>query len=89
MIRLINMGEVICVFRILPSVPEKIEELKKELEKLGPEKIEEEPIAFGLKAIKFTKIIPDTGGVQDELEKKIESTEGVDNFEVIKVTRCF
>ena len=33
----------------------------------------------------FTKIIPDTGGVQDELEKKIESTEGVDNFEVIKV----
>lgn len=82
------MGEVICVFRILPSVPEKIEELKKELEKLKPEKLEEEPIAFGLKAIRFTKIIPDTGGVQDELEKKIELTKGVDNFETIKVSRC-
>lgn len=81
------MGEVICVYRILPSSPEKFDSMKKALEELNPERIEEEPIAFGLKAIKLTKVIPDGPGEQDELEKKIESIDGVDNIETIMVSR--
>lgn len=81
------MGEVICVYRILPASPEKFDGMKKALEALKPDRIEEEPIAFGLKAIKFTKIIPDASGAQDELEKKLESTDGVDNVETVMVSR--
>ncbi|UCD07044.1 MAG: elongation factor 1-beta [Candidatus Aenigmatarchaeota archaeon] len=82
------MGEVICVFRILPKSPEMFDQVKEALEKLDPNRIEEEPIAFGLKAIKFTKIIPDVGGAQDKLENQIRSTEGVDNIETLKISRC-
>lgn len=81
------MGEVICVYRILPNSLENFDQVKKSLEELKPERIEEEPIAFGLKAIKFTKIIPDASGSQDELEKKLESIDGVDNIEAIMVSR--
>jgi elongation factor 1-beta len=81
------MGEVICVYRIMPASPEKFDDMKKALEALKPERMEEEPIAFGLKAIKFTKIIPDASGAQDELEKKLESIDLAENVETLMVSR--
>ena len=81
------MGEVICVFRIMPDSPENFDRIKKSLQELGPERLEEEPIAFGLKSLKFTKMIPDGPGVQDELENKLESIDGVDSIETIMVSR--
>lgn len=81
------MGEVICVFRIMPESPERFEEIKKALEELKPERLEEEPIAFGLKALKFTKVIPDESGTQDELENKLESIDGIQSVETLTVSR--
>jgi elongation factor 1-beta len=81
------MGDVICVFRIMPESPEVFDQVKKSLEKLKPQRIEEEPIAFGLRALKFTKIIPDRAGTQDELENKLESIKGVNNVETLMVSR--
>lgn len=81
------MGEVICVFRIMPKSPERFEEIKKALEELKPERLEEEPIAFGLKALKFTKVIPDESGTQDELENKLESIDGIQSVETLTVSR--
>lgn len=81
------MGKVICVYRIMPSAPEKFDNVKKSLEELKPERLEEEPIAFGLKALKFTKVIPDESGTQDELENKLESIDGVENIETLTVSR--
>ncbi len=81
------MGEVICVFRIMPESPEKFEEIKKALEELKPDRLEEEPIAFGLKALKFTKVIPDESGTQDELENKLESIDGIQSVETLTVSR--
>jgi len=82
------MGEVIIVLKVLPDDPASFAKVKKELEKLKPKRLEEEPIAFGLKALKFTTIIPDEGGKQDELEEKVRSIKGVGDVEVTHVSRC-
>jgi len=75
------MGEVILVFRILPDGIESIPKVRLALEKLKPERLEEEPIAFGLIAFKFTKIIPDAGGYMEKLENQLESIKGVNAVE--------
>jgi len=74
------MGTVIAVFRILPDSPESFDKVKTQVEELKPAKIEEDPIAFGLKAIKATFMIPDEGGVMDEIE-------GSDSVETLQVSR--
>ncbi|MCK4497517.1 MAG: elongation factor 1-beta [Candidatus Aenigmarchaeota archaeon] len=81
------MGDVICVFRVMPESPEIFDEMKKSLESLSPQRLEEEPIAFGLKALKFTKIIPDEEGFLDDLENKLKSIKGVQSIETLTVSR--
>ena len=65
------MGDVICVFKIMPDAPESFDSIKAELEKLEPQRLEEEPVAFGLKALKFTKVIPDDEGTMPKLEEQL------------------
>lgn len=81
------MGEVIIRFRVLPATPEDFDGVKKALEGLEPEKMEEEPIAFGLKALSFVKIVPEAPGADESLEEKIKAIPGVQTVEVISVTR--
>ncbi len=81
------MGEVICVYRIMPESPEAFESVKNSLEELKPDRLEEEPLAFGLKAIKFTKIIQDAPGALEELEEKINSIKGIGSVENIMTSR--
>jgi len=82
------MGEVIVVFRIMPDGPENFEKVKKACQDLKPDRLEEEPIAFGLKALKFTKIIPDGPGVMDKLENDINSIKGLGSAENILTSRA-
>jgi elongation factor 1-beta len=82
------MGEVIVVFRILPDGIENFDSVKKQCEALHPDRLEEEPIAFGLKALKFTKIIPDGPGVMDKLENEINSIKGLGSAENIMTSRA-
>lgn len=81
-----SMGAVIVVFRIIPN-PERFDYVKTQLEKLKPERLEVEPIAFGLKALKFTKVIPDASDVIESLENEIESIDGVNSVENIMTSR--
>lgn len=81
------MGDVIAVFRILPDAPDSFEKVKEQIEDMKPAKFEEEPIAFGLKAIKATFIIPDEGGVMDELENKLNAVDGTESVETLTVSR--
>ncbi len=81
------MGDVIIVLKVLPDGPDKIGSVKEGLEKLNPQRLEEEPIGFGLSALIFTTMIPDEGGKQDELEEKIKSIEGVSEIEVLRASR--
>lgn len=77
------------VLRILPQSPEaNIEKMEREIkEKIFPEKIEKEPIAFGLFAIKISKVIEDKEGELERIENEIKSIEDVGRCEVISVTR--
>lgn len=84
-----NMGEVILVFRVLPEDMEHFEQIRKDLESLKPERLEEEPIAFGLKAFKFTTIVEDAGGTADKVEADLNAIKNVKNVETIAVSRGF
>ncbi len=82
------MGDVILVIKVLPDGPGKLEAVKEGLKKLEPKRLEEEPIGFGISALIFTTLIPDSGGgKQDELEEKIRSIDGVGDLEVLRASR--
>lgn len=79
------------IFRILPKSAEvDIERLKERIEKeIMPEKIEVEPIAFGLNAIKISKIIEEREGELENLESKVKSIEDIGEYDIISMTRLF
>jgi len=82
------MGDVLCTIKVMPAgvdvdlaaVEEKIRGL------ISPEKIEVKPVAFGLKALEVSKIIPDGQGGPDDLEEKLRTIEGVESVETVGVT---
>ena len=75
-----RMGKVVAQIKVLPSSTEvNLEELKK--------KIEEEPIAFGLVAVRIFKIIEDNAKFLDEIEEKLKSFEEVSQVEVEQLSR--
>jgi len=84
-----QMADVIVTFKIMPKDADtdldKLEEKIKAIVK--PERIQREPIAFGLVAINVTKLIPDAGGELETIENKIKSIEGVGQIEVTETTR--
>ncbi|MDI6806713.1 MAG: elongation factor 1-beta [Candidatus Aenigmarchaeota archaeon] len=84
------MTEVIVELRVLPKdVEVDLEKLEKEINSaLTPQKILREPVAFGLVALRVTKIVKDEAGQIDELERKLKIIEGVGELEVLKVTRA-
>jgi len=83
------MGKVILELRVMPKDVEiDLEKIEKEIvEKVKPEKIEKEPIAFGLVAIKVTKVVEEAEGAVEKLENEIRGIEGVGEVEVINLTR--
>jgi elongation factor 1-beta len=83
----IVMGDVILVYKVLPSDPAKFGQVKAGLEAIKHQRLEEEPIGFGVTAIKFTVMVPDEGGKQEELEEKINAIEGVGEVELVHFSR--
>jgi elongation factor 1-beta len=83
------MGSVAVIARVMPDSPEvNLDQLKKALkEKLpGIQEIREEPIGFGLKALKLVAIINDAGGETDAIEKSLSEVAGVERAAIIEVT---
>ena len=58
--------------------------LKEELP--GIQDIQEEPIGFGLKALKLVAVINDAGGETDAIEGKLNAIPGVERAEIVEVT---
>lgn len=83
------MGQVIAVFKIMPSDIESYDKMKESvLDAVGKaEKVEEEYIAFGLKALKVTVVLPDAEGGTDVLEQKLAAIEGVGSVELDGIGR--
>lgn len=48
--------------------------------------IQEEPVAFGLKALKVLTIIPDEGGLTEKVEEAVRKVAGVQSAETVGVT---
>ena len=82
------MGEVLCTLTVMPTgVDVDIESIEKKIKDLlSPEETKIVPVAFGIKSIVVSKVIPDGEGGTEELEEKIKALEGVENVETTGVT---
>ena len=90
------MADVIITLKIMPTSPnvdlKKIEELalKKIIAfaELDNYKVEEEPLAFGLKALKILFVMNEAKGGVDDLEKDLNTIDGVNSVETTDVRRA-
>jgi elongation factor 1-beta len=83
------MGSVAVIARVMPESPEvDLEKLKAALKKKLPgiQDIREEPIGFGLKALKLAAVVNDAGGETDAIEQSLSEVAGVERAEIIEVT---
>ena len=83
------MAKVIVALKIMPKdVNVDLDTLENTIKsEINPEKIEREPIAFGLTALKVTKFVEDAGGQVELLENKLKNIEDIGNVEVVELTR--
>ena len=89
------MADVIITLKIMPESPEvNLGALGSEISKLvadfGGEvgKTEEEPVAFGIKALKIIFVADESKGSTDSLEEKAAALTGVESVEVTDVRRA-
>jgi len=90
------MANVIVTLKIMPESPEfdldKItEDSLKHIKQFAGDrdtKVEQEPIAFGLKALKILFVMDEKLGTTESLEENIKTVEGVQSVEVTDVRRA-
>lgn len=90
------MAQVIITLKIMPDSPEidlagLEEQVKAKIVDYAGEgdvKSEQEPIAFGLKALKITFVADEEKGSTDNLEKEVNNLDGVNSCEVVDVRRA-
>jgi len=84
-----SMGSVAVIARVMPESPDvDLEKLKAALKKKVPgiQDIREEPIGFGLKALKLAAVVNDAGGETDAIEQALGEVAGVERAEIVEVT---
>jgi elongation factor 1-beta len=87
------MGQIVATMKIFPEdIIISTDEIKNEIKKALPEnvsihRIDEEPIAFGLVALIAYLIMPDAGGIINEVEESIKGIKGVSQVEALLVRR--
>ncbi|MEW6329284.1 MAG: elongation factor 1-beta [Candidatus Micrarchaeota archaeon] len=81
------MGRVVALIKVFPESMEVFEELKENIRKeVNPARIDEEPVAFGFKALKVTVVMADESGSGD-IEEKIKKIKGASEVEVVDIGR--
>ena len=83
------MSEVIVGLKVMPKTVEvNLDNLEEKIKAaIRPEKIEREPIAFGLVVFHVVKFIPDAGGELEKIENKLKSIPEIGEIEVTEVTK--
>ncbi len=82
------MANVVVTVRILPEGLEvDLNSIKAEARKAGATRLEEKPVAFGLKAVEAVFSIPDAEGGSEILEKQLRAIPGVSSAEIIGLAR--
>jgi len=90
------MADVVVSLKLMPTSPEvdyeKIIEVSRkhiaEFAENDEVKVEEEPIAFGLKALKLIFVMDEEKGSTDDLEENLGAVDGVQSVEVTDVRRA-
>ena len=84
-----SMVEVILGLKVLPKeVTVDLDQLEENIKsKINPERIQRQPVAFGLVAILITKVVEDAEGEVDRVEKLLKSIENIGEVEVTGLTR--
>ena len=80
------MGNVDLILKLMPASPDiDLTKLAETIREKIPETrdIKEEPIGFGLSALKVLVIVPDKEGAPDRVEQTLASLEGIESVEVI------
>ena len=82
------MGNVAIIVKIMPESPDVDREaLKAAVKAAVPvDDIREEPIGFGLVALKAVIVVPDKEGALDEVEAALQKLEGVGSAEIVEST---
>ncbi|NPA74991.1 MAG: elongation factor 1-beta [Euryarchaeota archaeon] len=86
------MGDVLITYKIMPDgVDVDLERIKSDVEKKleGIAQINdfnEEPVAFGLKALIVRVIVKDEGGISDKIEEILQGIDNVQGVVVNEVT---
>ena len=87
------MGKIIIVYKIFPTESSvDLEVLKEKITKkladiASIKRFAEEPIAFGLCALKVNMVLEEKEGIADETEKRMAAIEGVGQIETLGLTR--
>lgn len=84
-----SQATVIVTYKIMPEGVEiDLNKIEKELKsRFKPQKIERQPIAFGLNAIIMVKVLPEIEGEADKLSAEIEKIKGVQTVDILEMTR--
>ncbi len=90
------MAQVIVTIKIMPKSPDinlaKIgEKAVKEIKAFAGDteiRKEEEPVAFGLKALKITFVMDENKGSTEAFEEKVRHISGVNSAEIVDVRRA-
>jgi elongation factor 1-beta len=82
------MGNVAIIVKVMPESPEADREAIKAAirQKLPVNDLREEPIGFGLVAIKAAIVVPDKEGAPDEVEAALQGIDGVGSAEIVEST---
>lgn len=83
------MGDVALIIRVMPESPDVdlaglTGKIRERVPRLND--VREEPIGFGLKALKIVVIVSDAAGESDTVEDDINAIEGVERAEIIELT---
>ena len=90
------MAQVVVTIKIMPTSPEAdLENIEneakakiKDFSDSDENKTEQEPIAFGLTALKIIFVMDEDKGSTDSLEEQIKTISGVNSVETIDVRRA-
>ena len=80
------MGTAAVITKVFPESPEVFEKVKSAIQnEMKPYKLEEEEVAFGMKALKVTILVKDASGGSD-IEERLRKIDGVSEVQVEEVT---
>lgn len=86
------MGDVQVKLKVMPEDASGFDEFRDRVEEAVPESadlvsVEEEPVAFGLKALMIVVVVPDAEGGSEAIEQELSEVDGVQSVQVVDMSR--